>query len=110
MFRLVLILILIAGSVVMAPSRGQMAGVTQIAICSDAGTETLTLDARGNPVAAHHPCPDCVPCLATGPLPDTGGLQRISIALPLSYPLPRQIAAAGTLAVHPTARDPPLSA
>jgi len=110
MLRLVVILTLIAGSALMAPSRGQMAGMTQIAICSDAGTETLTLDAQGNPVVARHPCPDCVLCVATGPLPETGGLLRVDIAVPLSYPLLHRSVADGPPVIHPAARDPPRSA
>jgi len=109
LFRLVLIFVVIAGSVVMAPARGQMVELLQITICADGGAQTLTLDARGNPVGAHHPCPDCTTCLATGPPEDAGSLHRAALGLSMSYPLSRGGASAGTVAIHPTARDPPRS-
>jgi len=110
LFRLALILILFAGSVLMAPSRGVMAGVSQIEVCSDSGTETLTLDARGMPVGPHVACPDCLLCVAMAPLPETGAALPGRVARPVTHPLPRAVMGAGVLAIHPTARDPPLSA
>lgn len=108
MFRLVLILSLIAASALMAPMRGQTAGLSQIEICSDAGADVITLDAQGNPVSAHPPCPDCIACGTIGPLAEARGLLLMRAGLPLDHPLPRVIAAMGRLAIHPTARDPPL--
>lgn len=107
MFRLVLILSLVAASALMAPMRGQMAGVSQIEICSDDGVEVLVLDAAGNPVAAHPPCPDCLACGAIGPLAEQRGLVLAQAVLPLAHPLPRAVAAAGRLAIQPAARDSP---
>ena len=107
--RLCVILTLIAGSAVLAPMRGQMAGSSQIEVCSAAGVSLLTLDARGNPVAAADSCPDCLACVATGPLPDAGGvdLARTTFASALA-PGPMQMAT-GLHAVQPAARDPPRS-
>ena len=108
MLRLFVIAVVIAGSVLFAPMRGQLAGLSQIEICSDLGIETLTLDARGNPVGPHHPCPDCTACVATGPLPGMTGAAFTAVALPLAFALPQSVAPAGTIVIQPAARDPPL--
>jgi hypothetical protein len=108
--RFFLILIVMAGSVVMAPSRGQMAGSSQVEICWDGGTRTLTLDARGNPVGPHPLCPDCIACVTGGPLPEISNVLSGAVVLPLTFPMPRPAAAARIAAIHPTARGPPLSA
>lgn len=109
LLRLVLILVVMAGSVVMAPARGMSASVMQITICSEGGTETLALDAQGNPVAPHHPCPDCLPGLSIGPIPGVAAPQPTRMSRPLSLSLPRRIEAAGLATLNPSARDPPLS-
>lgn len=110
MLRLFLILTLIAGSVLMAPTRGAMAGFSQIEICSGTGATTVTLDVRGNPVGPQHPCPDCIACVAMGLLPEMGAARSSAIVLSLTYPLPHSVSAAGIITIHPTARGPPLSA
>ncbi len=110
LFRLALILILVASSVVMAPTRGAMAGLSQIEICGAAGTETVTLDARGNPVGPHHPCPDCIACHTAGLLAEPPATRFGGVVLRFAYPVARDSVVAGILAIHPTARGPPLSA
>ena len=105
--RLFLILTLIAGSTLMAPMRGHMAGLSQIEVCSDAGIRTVTVDAHGNPVAIVHSCPDCVTCVATGPLPDAGGVHVARTAVAAALPHVWTRMATGLRAVQPTARGPP---
>lgn len=57
-------------SVSMAVARAESQGVMVLTICSDEGTETVTLDAAGNPVSSsHHHCPDCLVGLTLGDLP-----------------------------------------
>lgn len=56
-----LALTLVGTSGAMAVARGQMAADpgTIAVICVGSETETLRLDAEGNPVHASHTCPDC---------------------------------------------------
>ena len=75
-----LTLVLIATSGAMAVARGQMAAAGpafSMVICTGNGTETLRLDADGNPVQASHACPECVIAGAT-PLPTQGLALEIS--------------------------------
>jgi len=108
--RIALVLILMAASVVMAPLRGHMAGRMNVTICTDGGVQTVTLDAQGNPVASHAPCPDCLPGFGPAPLTDAFRSSWMAFATAMSLPLPRRIEAAGLLVIHATARGPPLSA
>lgn len=108
--RLVLILTLIAGSTLMAPMRGQMAGLSQVEVCSDGQPQMLTLDLRGKPVPWVHACPDCLICTATGPLPETGRAQLVLIAIPVAFFGQRAGMAAGQTPTDPAARDPPVLA
>jgi hypothetical protein len=105
--RLAFVLILMAGSVILAPSEGQMAGMTQITICAEDGTEIITLDAQGNPVAPHHPCPDCLPGFATAQLSVEVIALRTALPRPLSLPLPRREAGDGIIPIRASARAPP---
>lgn len=53
-------LALALASVTSAIARGQAPVAGWAVICTTTGDEvTLALDARGNPTAAHQPCPDC---------------------------------------------------
>lgn len=57
---LFLSLVLALVSVSMAVARGQSSG-DSVTICTDLGTETIILDANGNPQpSAPHLCPDCL--------------------------------------------------
>lgn len=92
-----LTLVLIATSGAMAVARGQMAagpGVTLV-ICTGDGTETLRLDADGNPVHASHACPDCV-ITGAAPLPmQTALLEMWQTATPpVALPVPPALAPA----------------
>lgn len=106
--RLFLIFVMIAASVLMAPMRGNMAGLTQIEICADGAAAMLMVDARGNPVDAQHPCPDCLACQATGPAETAGALHFAAVILSLTRPMPPVVDAAGLTQIPATARDPPL--
>ncbi len=55
---LLLVMLLSVTSVTAAVARGQMAGAVDMVICAGAGLATVTLDATGQPVEAHH-CPVC---------------------------------------------------
>ena len=110
LFRTLLILTLIAASALLAPMRGQMTGASQIEICSEAGTLTLTLDARGEPVAAHQPCPDCILCASLGPLPDSSSTASPAAGLAvLAFPMPRDAGATDRRGILPAARGPPVT-
>ena len=105
--RLILILSLIAGSTGMAPMRGQMAGLSQIAICSDGGAAVITLDAHGNPVAPQHPCPDCVGSgAAISAFVDTV-LRQVTARRFQACLLHRGVATAERRVLHPLPRGPP---
>ena len=106
--RLVLILTLIAGSVQMAPMRGQMAGVSQIEVCSGSGVALVTLDARGTPVDAAHSCPDCIASVTAGLLPETGGALLPRAAVPMAHPWAQVPSPAGIIPVGASARGPPV--
>ena len=108
LFRLALVLIVMAVSVFTAPSRGQMAGAMQITICAEGGPQTLTLDATGTPLPLQHGCPDCLPGLGAAVLPDFGPPRRIVLAQPLSLPMPNHGVRAGLIRVRTTARGPPV--
>lgn len=67
---LLLALVLSVTSATAAVARGQMAGAVEMVVCAGAGTATVTLDASGTPVSAHH-CPACTaaPHALTGQAP-----------------------------------------
>ncbi len=108
LFRIFLIVIVLAGSVLMAPARGQMTGLSSIKVCAGADTRTLLVDARGVPVDPHQHCPDCVLCLATGQLPSTATAWFDRVAGPLIHPRPAALPAIGARTIPPSARDPPV--
>lgn len=59
-----LVLALAAGSVGMALARNHPGAAGMVELCTTYGTETLLIDAQGNPVTPAHPCPHCTPALA----------------------------------------------
>lgn len=100
---LLLSLMLAVSSVGMAVARGQEpgAGGPTLTLCTTLGSETVTLDAAGNPVPVKpvHLCPDClsgVLALALGP----------AQALPLP-PLTKATKAAPMVDTHPASADQP---
>ena len=62
LIRLLLSLVLATTSVTSAVTHSEMQGGTEMVICADSvsGSETITLDALGNPIPRMHPCPDCL--------------------------------------------------
>ncbi len=55
-----LCLFLALTSVTLAVARGAPRPVEVLAICSDGGLSHVALDARGQPAAPQHVCPDCL--------------------------------------------------
>jgi hypothetical protein len=61
--------LLVVASLVMsgigaAQTRGAATATGQMVICTGTGTVVIHVDARGEPTAAPHICPDCLPVLA----------------------------------------------
>jgi len=107
-FRLLLAVILIAGSAIMAPARAPVGPTTEIALCSGYDTAVITLDAQGNPVVPRHPCPECLPGMAAFLLPGQTTLPpAVARRLP-NDPLPVHHLAVGHHIPPASARDPPL--
>ncbi len=108
LFRLLMAVTLIAGSAIMAPARAPLGVTSQIALCSGTDTTIITLDAQGNRVAPHHPCPDCLAGLAAFLLPGQATLPHpLARRLP-NQPPPEQRLALGRDTPPASARDPPL--
>lgn len=110
LLRLTLALVLAVTSVHLASMRGAGGmAVAWVEICGDGSGDPLPIDAQGDPVAAHVPCPDCVlaaavilpPTPEAGP-PDATGFELAGTAPALGAPLLRGLA--------PSARGPPLRA
>ena len=108
MSALLLSLILAFGSVAMAVARGQAPMGDTIALCTEAGAVTVTLDAKGNPVpASPHLCPDCLSAATAFDLPaPVVPVAPVSTARTLTL---RHVALvlASTAPVQPQARGPP---
>lgn len=104
-----LVLALAAGSVGMALARNHPGAAGTIDLCTTYGTETVLIDAQGNPIAPQHPCPHCTPAMAAltdlaAPLP---AAPRRLIALRWLQPAGR-IAAAPALPPFQS-RAPPVA-
>lgn len=108
-FAICLTLVLVLTSGAMAIARGQMAAspAMTLVICVGEGTETLRLDADGNPIPATHHCPDCT-LVGLAALPT---LPAIQAALPQTTASPTRLAQTDTFSNAPrlggTARAPP---
>jgi hypothetical protein len=108
---LLLSLVLALGSVAMAVAKGQPSMGTPVALCTDAGPVTITLDAEGNPLpAGPHLCPDCLSAATAFVLPDE---VRPAVLQRTSRPVTALVAASlpnGVTRVPGHARDPPARA
>ncbi|MDR0809327.1 MAG: hypothetical protein LBE86_09440 [Gemmobacter sp.] len=103
--RLILALAFATGGASMMMTRTQGPAAVTVVLCTGMGEVGLSLDARGNPIAAGHPCPDCTPAgYAVLPeldlLPQPTGHTSISATAILSLPLTQDMP-------RPQARDPP---
>lgn len=107
-FTFVFAAILALTSVTLAVAQhGRVGGMTLV-LCTSDGTQTVTLDANGNPVPMAHPCPDCVAALAAQDVP-------AALSLPMP-PLAQQLLAVKIAAIDAPsqpksaayARGPPL--
>ncbi|MFN3938457.1 MAG: hypothetical protein ACK4KW_12880 [Gemmobacter sp.] len=72
---LCLALVLAVGSAAMAVARDAARSGSEVVICTGYGVVTVTLDDRGAPVGAGHPCPDCI-VMAAGLPPRTPEVPR----------------------------------
>ena len=108
---LLLSLVLAVASVSMAVARGQRPMGATIALCTEAGTVTVTLDTSGNPLAAGpHLCPDCLSAATAFVLPDPCALpQPQRASRPLNAP-PSPCLPTGLTRIVGHARDPPVAA
>ena len=61
--------VLALASVSLAQARHYDHDGLKMVLCTDAGYQTIVLDAQGNPVPFTHPCPDCVAAMAAQDLP-----------------------------------------
>jgi hypothetical protein len=108
---LFLSLVLALGSVSMAVAKGQPSMGTPVALCTDAGPVTVTLDGQGNPLpAGPHLCPDCLSAATAFVLPDE---VRLGGRHGPSRPVMALVAASlpnGLTRVPGHARDPPARA
>jgi hypothetical protein len=101
-----LCLTMLVTSVTVAFARGQMAFGQTLLICAEGEPVSITLDARGNPIDAAHPCPECL-AITAGLPPDV-----IDVARPfgrwvrLSVPIGAGVAS--QTALHAFARGPPV--
>jgi hypothetical protein len=96
LFGLILSLVLAATSLTAAEMRGHAIGSRLVEICSDsaAGSNvtTILLDAKGNPIAPMHPCPDCT----------VGGGLAVLLGGPIAV---APLTTVGSIAATLTARD-----
>jgi hypothetical protein len=100
-----LCLTMLATSAVGAFARGQMAFGQTLQICAEGEPLSITLDARGNPVNAAHPCPECLAVTAGLPPAAFEFTQPLGHWARLSVPNGSGVASQTTL--HALARGPP---
>jgi hypothetical protein len=108
LLALFLSLILAVASVSMAVARGQAPMGASIALCTEAGAITVTLDARGNPISTPpHLCPDCLSAATVFDLPAAQSLAAQEAgSRALTLPAPR-LPAAMVARIVSHARGPP---
>ena len=98
-------LTLLATSATGAFARGQMAFGQTLLICAEGEPVSITLDARGNPIDAAHPCPECL-AITAGLPPD-----RIDVTRPFGrwarLSVPVGSGETSQTALHAFARGPP---
>jgi hypothetical protein len=101
-----LCLTMLVTSGVGAFARGQMAFGQTMQICAEGEAAVITLDARGNPVKAANPCPECLAVTAGLP-PPTFEFARPA-ALWVRLPVPSGAGVTSQTALHAFARGPPV--
>lgn len=107
LLRLSLVLILVASGISLGAARGQLRAAGAVVLCAGSAVQVQMVDARGEPVARTHICPDMALSLmaAVGqPPPDVamrqGGVWRLD-----SVPAPVRVA--GRAVADARARGPP---
>ena len=104
-----LVLVLVAGSIGMATARNHPGAAGMVELCTTYGTQTVLIDAEGNPVAPSHPCPHCTPAMAAltdlaAPLATAPRLLR-----PLRWVAPAQAPVAALAPLPFRSRAPPVA-
>ncbi len=105
LLAVLLSVVLALGTILSGPAMARHGGTT-VELCIGGSTATVTLDANGQPIPSHHPCPQCLaaqdvtfpPAAWTNP-----GRMARATATPRPPVTPH--------AIHhpaPTARGPPL--
>ena len=104
---ILLALLLAAGTILSGPVTAQAQGIT-VALCSDAGPITVTLDITGRPVTLHRPCPLCVAARDTGQPPAPAGWTRPATGATATLLPPSEPPSIAPHHPTPSARAPPL--
>lgn len=105
LLALLLSVILAVASQGEAVARSEMAGASDLVLCAQSGTSTVTLDTNGHPIHARA----CTHCLAAGVVADLPS--RTDVVAPATraerlHP-PVIVAQTFRAAIFPTARAPP---
>ncbi len=105
LLRLTLALAFAIGGAGMMMVRAQAPAAATVVLCTGEGEIGLSLDARGNPVVAGHPCPDCI-LAGWAVLPGLDLPRRPTGRTEIAAPAIRLLPLAQD-APRPQARDPP---
>ena len=105
---IVLCLLLVMATQAMAVTRGAANAFGVVELCSGDDVVTIYVDDTGEPIAASHICPECLPLSLAGLLP---GEVTVAAPLRLRHGSPVQANAIHTLHLRLTqqARAPPVS-
>ena len=101
-----LCLTMLISSVTGAFARGQMAFGQTLMICAEGKPLSITLDARGNPINAAHPCPECVAVTTGLPPSAIEFAQRPGRWVRLA--VPNEVGVTNQTTLHAFARGPPV--
>lgn len=107
LLAILLALQLAAGTILSGPVTAQAQGIT-VALCSDAGPITVTLDLSGRPVTPHRPCPLCLAARDTGQPPAPAGWTRPATGATATLLPPSEPPSIAPHHPTPSARAPPL--
>lgn len=107
LFRLSLVLVLLASGISLGAARGQVRAAGQVVLCAGEAVQVQLVDARGQPVTRTHICPDMALSLMAAvaqPLPDTGARRG---GVWLLDPAPVTVSAFAVPVAGARARGPP---
>jgi hypothetical protein len=100
--------ILALTSVTLALGQHAQMGAVQLVLCSDLGDTVITLDAKGNPAAPAHVCPDCVATIAAQDVPAGAALPLTPLSSRLWQAVPSEHANLSRSHPPTYARGPPV--